>query len=255
MYLPIPTQTDCPNAWLEAVKQVNQQPGHAAYNAIIDIANPVINTTRSNRIVAAVDEFLRVQEKSVLCVANTIFPEALYRQHGAEKLFTIFENNILPKVRRNDRWSGYYFERMISHPTESGETINPLWNIIERIRNDKVRALNKFELTIFDPERDVDDSPYGGQCLSFLSFKLIPGEQRTLTLTALYRNHYYIDKLLGNLIGLGRLMGFVAKESGVNVGSLTVISTHAVIDTPKGATRSNITDLINRCNQTQAETA
>ena len=96
-----------------------------------------------------------------------------------------------------------------------------------------MRALNKFELSLFDPVRDVDNSPYGGQCLSFMSFKVIPSREKTLTLTAMYRNHFYIEKLLGNLIGLGRLMDFVAHEAGLEVGALTVISTHAEIDQPR----------------------
>jgi hypothetical protein len=63
----------------------------------------------------------------------------------------------------------------------------------------------------------------------------MPGSPKTLLLTAQYRNHYYIEKLLGNLIGLGRLMAFVAHETGSKVGSLTVLSTHAQIDAPKAS--------------------
>ena len=55
-----------------------------------------------------------------------------------------------------------------------------------------------------------------------------------LLLTAVYRNHYYMTKLLGNLIGLGWLQSFVAREAGLAVGSLTVLSTHAVLDTDGG---------------------
>ena len=117
------------------------------------------------------------------------------------------------------------------------------------MRNDKVRALNKFELSLFDPVRDVDNSPYGGQCLSFLSFKVVPGAQRTLTLTAMYRNHFYIEKLLGNLIGLGRLMAFVGRETGLHVGPLTVISTHAEIDQPNRAPRSEIAGMLAQFDQ------
>jgi hypothetical protein len=47
----------------------------------------------------------------------------------------------------------------------------------------------------------------------------------------MYRNHYYITRLLGNLIGLGRLQKFVADQVGLKLGSLTVISTHAELDT------------------------
>jgi hypothetical protein len=82
--------------------------------------------------------------------------------------------------------------------------------------------------------------------LEFPQLKLFRGEERRLALTALYRNHFYIEKLLGNLIGLGRLMAFVAKESGVAAGPLTVISTHAQIDTVNSS-RADVRGLIDRC--------
>jgi len=67
-------------------------------------------------------------------------------------------------------------------------------------------------------------------------------------LTAQYRNHYYVEKLLGNLIGLGRLMAFVAAETGTSVGALTVLSTHATIDQPN-ASRQEIVNLLEQCAQ------
>ncbi len=72
------------------------------------------------------------------------------------------------------------------------------------------------------------------------------GVTRTLTLTAMYRNHFYIEKLLGNLIGLGRLMAFVAREANLNVGALTVVSTHAQIDQPGHVRRADIEAMIGR---------
>jgi len=141
---------------------------------------------------------------------------------------------------------------MMHLPTRSGQPINQLWDIVGRIRDDHNRSRNKFELSLFDPERDVDGSPYGGQCLSFLSFKLLPGSEKRLALTALYRNHYYIEKLLGNLIGLGRLMAFVAVEGGVNLGPLTVVSTHAKIDLPGLTKRTDIEGLVSACVQASA---
>lgn len=250
MYLPIPTQPDCASAWREAVRAVDLQAGHAAYNVIIDVDNPIKNATLADSRIATLDEFLSDCDKSIETVANTIFPAGLYRRYGAPDFFDVFRNNVLKKVRRNDRWSGYYFERMIQYPAPTGVPPNQLWNIVERLRNEDVRALNKFELSLFDPIRDVDNSPYGGQCLSFLSFKIKPAQERTLILTAMYRNHFYVEKLLGNLIGLGRLMEFVAKEAGLKVGPLTVISTHAEIDQPnrngKKATRSDINTMISK---------
>lgn len=245
MYLAIPQQSNCASAWREAVRTVDARPGHSAHNVIIDIANPTAGATRTNPQIAVVDRFLEKHEKAVEAVANTIFPQSLYYSFGAPEFFKVFNERVLSKVRRNDRWSGYYFERMTSLQGGSDNLPNPLWDIVRRIRDPNVKALNKFELSIFDPLRDVDDSPYGGQCLSFLSFKLIPGaETRTLSLTVMYRNHYYIEKLLGNLIGLGRLMDFVAREGKVAMGNLTVISTHAEIDQPGGTKRPDVEKLL-----------
>lgn len=255
MYLPIPPQPDCATAWREAMRHVDARPGHEAYNVIIDIADPTANTTLAHPGVAAVNGFLSDRAKPVDTVANTIFPAALYLRYGAPAFFGVFSKRVLPKVRRGERWSGYYFERMIDYPVAAGHPPNQLSDIVERMKNEEVRALNKFELSLFDPVRDVDNSPYGGQCLSFLSFKIIPGTARTLTLTAQYRNHFYVEKLLGNLLGLGRLMSFVAREAELSVGPLTVLSTHAKIDQPAGAKRGEILALLAHFDQAVAPLA
>ena len=123
--------------------------------------------------------------------------------------------------------------------------------LIDEIGPVATRRLN----VLFDPVRDVDNSPYGGQCLSFLSFKIVPGTAKTLTLTAIYRNHFYVEKLLGNLIGLGRLMSFVARETDLKVGALTVVSTHAQIDQPDGRRRSDIRAMVAKFDQAAASLA
>jgi hypothetical protein len=64
--------------------------------------------------------------------------------------------------------------------------------------------------------------------LSHLTFKLV--DRKELELTAIYRSHYYIQRALGNLIGLAQLMRFVALEAGLKVGRLTCISTDAHLD-------------------------
>ena len=194
MYLPVPPQPDCASAWREAVRVVDARPDHEAYNVMIDVADPTADATRQDPRMAVVDGFLSQCDKSIETVANTIFPAGLYYRYGAPAFFDVFRDRVLAKVRRSSRWSGYYFERMIQYPVPAGEPPNQLWNIVERIRDERVRALNKFELSLFDPVRDVDNSPYGGQCLSFLSFKVVPGTPRTLILTAVYRNHFYIEK-------------------------------------------------------------
>jgi hypothetical protein len=247
LYLPIPTQPDCISAWHEAVRLVEARRGHSAYNVIIDIANPTANTTRQHPGVAFVDDFLRSRgQQAVETVANTIFPASLYHLHRAPAFFDVFQKRVLGRVRRNELWSGYYFERMIDSPVPEGKNPNQLWDIVGRINDKKVKALNKFELPLFDAARDVNNSPYGGQCLSFLSFKVVPGprRKRTLGLTAMYRNHFYVEKLLGNVVGLGRLMDFVCRETGLGLGELTIVSTRAEVDLPGRARRGDIRALL-----------
>ena len=203
-------------------------------------------------MIKLVDAFLRQHGRQpVQTVANTIFPAALYQMYGAPMFIKKFHEDVLPRVRKSDRWSGYYFERMTSYPGQDGKPLDQLWGIVERIREKGNKSLNKFELSLFDPGRDIDNSPYGGQCLSFLSFKLTPGAKKKLMLTAVYRNHYYIEKLLGNLIGLARLMSFVAAEGRVGIGSLTILSTHAVVDAPKGSHRGDVSKLLSDCQAVQ----
>jgi thymidylate synthase len=73
------------------------------------------------------------------------------------------------------------------------------------------------------------------QCLSHLSFKMV-GPNR-LDLTAMYRSHYYGERALGNLVGLSQLLNFVARESGTEPGTLSCLSTHALIDNALGTIR------------------
>jgi hypothetical protein len=250
--LPVPPQPDCASGWLAAIQRLNAQPGHQAHNVLIDIADPTARAELTDPVVAAVDRFLGARDKAVETIANTIFPEALYLRYGMPDFIKVFHERVLPKVRTNSRWSGYYFERMTNLPTSDGKPLDQLSRMIERMKNGV--SLNKHEISLFDPERDVTGSVYGGQCLSFLSFHLEAGKPKTLLLTAQYRNHYYVEKLLGNLIGLGRLMKFVANETGTNVGALTVLSTHAEIDHPS-ATQTEIAALIEECDRASARLA
>ena len=253
MYLPVPSQPDCATAWLEAVKLVDMQHGHQAITVVIDVADPLAGSSLAHPVVRLVNDFLVAREKSVETIANTIFPLGLYQLYGSGKFIEVFHKRVLPKVGRSGRWSGYYFERMTNMPEVGGGSLDQLTRMVARINDKGNKSLHKHEISLFDPERDVTGSVYGGQCLSYLSFHLVPGTPRTLVLTAQYRNHYYVEKLLGNLIGLGRLMNYVASETGIKVGSLTVLSTHAEIDLPK-ATREDFDELMKQCGQPAAIT-
>jgi hypothetical protein len=255
VYLPVPSQPDCATAWLEAVKLVDKQqgrhgqPGHQGMNAIVGVADPTAAATLDHPVVSQVNDFLMARDKSVEAIANTIFPSTLYARHGNPGFIGVFNERVLPKVRKNKNWSGYYFERVTTRAKADGSNLDQLSDLVARIREKSTKSLHNHQIVVFDPERDATDSVYGGPCLSFLNFHLLPTKPKTLVLTAQFRNHYYIEKLLGNLIGLGRLMAFIAKETDTRVGGLTIISTYATIDLPDGASRQDVLDLIARCEQ------
>jgi hypothetical protein len=59
MYLPIPTQQTCVQAWLATVTAVHHMNGYEAYNVVIDIENPLERTDGDEQVIELVDSFLR----------------------------------------------------------------------------------------------------------------------------------------------------------------------------------------------------
>jgi thymidylate synthase len=224
------------------------------YNVVIDVANPIKHSAKDNEIISLVDKFLKLHKKTypIVTVANTIFPQSLLQAHGPTDFYEVYHRDFA-SFSDTKLW-GRYFERMTRHVDREGNRINPLQDLIDKMKRNEgkgTRMKAVYELaidpadgqnhvaewdtgaksqaiTIYQPSRDRNRR-LGGPCLSFLSFKRHP--KHGLLLTAIYRNHYYITRLLGNLIGLGRLQAFVASQTGVPLGSLTVISTHAELDT------------------------
>ena len=257
MYLPIPPQKTCAAAWLRAVEALDATQGHEAQNVVLDVAEPLRQTPADENVVQILDAFLTKHEALPLqSVANTIFPESLCRRHSGQNLYDAYFK-VYEHIHKGSSEWGRYFERMIRRPCADGQIINPLARIIAKMRHhvhgDGRTFRNVYELVISDPALDLpiyDPCRDAGrvmnrQCLSFMSFKL--DNQNRLLLTALYRNHYYMQRLLGNLIGLARLMAFVGREVKVEVGGLTVISTHALIDVPNPTRRADIEKVIEEC--------
>ena len=113
MSLVVPQQPDCFGTWREAVRLVDAEPGDEAHNVLLTVADPSAGASLDDPRVAAVDAFLRRHDKSVRTISNTIFPISLYYRHGAPEFFERFHDRVLPTVRKGNRWSGYYFERIV----------------------------------------------------------------------------------------------------------------------------------------------
>jgi hypothetical protein len=52
----------------------------------------------------------------------------------------------------------------------------------------------------------------------------------TVTFTAMYPYHNYVQQALGNLFGLAQLLAFMSQEVGVQPSPLICHSTYAVLD-------------------------
>jgi thymidylate synthase len=249
MFPPRISQPDCASAWLEASRIVHALPRHEAHHVVIDVADPMTITAAATTVVDELDSYLAQHSATgflVRTVANTIFPQATYDRYGAPEFYDAYMDRVFPRLKRSPKDWGRYFERMIAFPAEGGR-VNLLEDMVAKMKRNVSKDStyrNVYELPIYNPLKDAKSSPRGGQCLSFMSFKL--DKDHRLLLSAVYRNHYYTEKLLGNLIGLGRLMSFVAAEAGVLVGGLSILSTHAEVDTA-GASRPELKALHDRC--------
>ena len=244
MYRAIPTQRSCARAWVAAASAIIEMRDEG-YNVVIDVEDPCTHDERDNEAINLVDRFLKEHdEHPIVTVANTIFPQSLYGAYGSPVFYDEYLREF-DRLSATKRW-GRYFERMTRHEMADGVTYNPLSDLIEKMRHQEQRGViytSAYELAVYDPLRDGRVFR-GGQCLSFLSFKRHP--KHGLMLTVMYRNHTYITRCLGNLIGLGRLQAFVANEVGIKPGSLTVISTHAQLDTARGWGIRDARELVRR---------
>ena len=261
MIHPIEAKT-CVKAWLKAVNLLATMPDRCAYNVILDIENPVAMTDLDRRIVHAVDGFLTDHEADpIATVAATIFPASEYRRNGVKGVFEDFPERTYPKL--STRW-GTYAGRMLRHTGKNGKPFNPLEVTIEKLRaqskrKSPLRGIYEVGLTdmltdvpIFDPALDSKRT-MGQPCLAHMSFKL--REEKGVMLTALYRNHYYVQRALGNLIGLSQLLYFVSRESGLAARSLVCHSTFARLDTDKGWSLTVVRKLLSELNDLAGEQA
>lgn len=223
-------------AWIRAIDYLLKQGRHECYNLLVEITNPL---TESEEINNSLNRVLEARgNQCIETVANTIFPNELYlnsdnREVFYSKYFSIVKR--LRKIHSKNRY-GIYFERLVLWPVSKEKTINQIENIIKRLIQQKqighpLRVV--YEASIIHPILDAIvytpglDNKYGFPCLSFLSFKL---EENKLNLTAVYRNHYFVERAYGNYLGLARLLRFVSQETDCEVGNLCVLSTHGELD-------------------------
>jgi hypothetical protein len=231
-------------AWRAAVDHLVHRPRWEDYNLILEITEPMSESDEDLEITAHVDKFLKTRKSHpVHTVSETIFPAAEYVRHGTDGVYKTYPEEIYPSIKElpEVRW-GTYAYRLVRRPSSTSDSgyINPLEECVKKLARQVTGKSPKTacyemsvveldaDLALYDPTTDRNHH-IGGPCLSHVSFKLT--RDKRLVLTALYRSHYYIQKALGNLLGLARLQAFVCEQVKVEPGPLVCMSTYATVET------------------------
>jgi hypothetical protein len=156
-------------------------------------------------------------------VANTIFPRRMYER--AESRDALYTRYLAAREHAPRQGWGTYFERLVAFGPGGP---NQLERVVGALSSWKVTPRAALVLHLSGPALDKPRT-IGAPCLQYVQLNC-PSRTR-VDLLAVYRNHDYCNKVLGNLFGLARLLAFVAAETSRTMGSVTCLSSHAYFET------------------------
>ena len=233
------SDTNLSRAWAQILVHAVDHPGTEISPLIVSLSGfrgqdaiPEVPAVRD-----ALDTLLRSRNDfTVATVANTIFPQSVWRISGGDR-YAFYEEYIqaLPRYAALERLNrdGTYFSRLIAYdidartgrriPNLAGvpENGNQLDFVIKQLAQGKVRRDSAFQVSIFDPTRDHSTQPYKGfPCMQHLTF--IRTDSGGVGLNAFYATQQIVRKAYGNLLGLCRLGHFVAGQTGLALDHVTV---------------------------------
>ena len=235
-----PILIDRPNvslAWAEAFVAVRAASAHRIAPLAISFTGfENGNVTEDDTVRTALDAALSASEmRSVHTVANTIFPQSLWKRAKGDRaaLYAAYLENLPDYVAMDSaNRRGLYFGRLIGFDIDpkTGDKLpnsgpdaledgNQLEFIIQRCKKG-IRA-SALQAAVFDPDRDHLKGPYMGfPCLQHLTF--VPDfKNELLALNAFYATQQLFEKGYGNYLGLARLGLFVAQATGLNLERVT----------------------------------
>lgn len=229
------TQPNVSLAWANAFLAVRKISGHKLSPLTLSFTGfEGGKITEDPEIRGALDAALVASDmQKIQTVANTIFPQSLWRcaKGKRETLYAEYKENLPEYVafepHKNRR--GLYFGRLIAFdvdPVTGGrlahipenalpESGNQLEFIIKHCKKGVRHSM--FQATTFDPTRDATPAAQlGFPCLQHVTF--VPNfTENTLSLNAFYATQQLFAKGYGNYIGLARLGLFMAHEIGLSL--------------------------------------
>lgn len=204
------------------------------FNLIAEIGNPLDFDLHALRSLDGERESHGAE--SVSNVINTIFPRKTWiNSDGDRTKFYDRYAHIFNVLRKRDPSSwGTYFARMTAFGKDRH---NQLEEIITKLNGWKNNPQAALYLHI--SSRDLDSPrPLRAPCLQYVEF-LCPTRD-SISLCAVYRNHDFFNKALGNYLGLALLLAYVGEATKRKVDTLTCHSAHAYFD----GTKENFDKLI-----------
>jgi hypothetical protein len=232
-----PVLIDRPNlslAWAAAFMSIRATSGRRLMPLTISFEGVSGDVIEEPSIRTALDAALAASDmQKVQTVANTIFPQALWRAAKGDRqaLYANYRENFPDYVAMepNKNRRGLYFGRLIAYDVDpkDGERLayvpegaipengNQLEFIIQRCK--KGVRVSAFQASVFDPARDhTSAAQLGFPCLQHVTF--VPDfHDGSLGLNAFYATQQLFEKGYGNYLGLARLGMFVAAETGLHL--------------------------------------
>ena len=239
MYKPL--LIDRPNlslAWAEAFLESRATSGHRLSPLTLSFTGFDVGLIAEEPLVrSALDAaLLEADMQKVQTVANTIFPQSLWRvaKGNRKELYKSYVENLPEYVAmessKNQR--GLYFGRLVAFdvdhktgerlayiPTGKVDNGNQLEFIIEHCKPGT--RISMFQASVYDPGRDqTPAAQLGFPCLQHVTF--VPNfHDKTLSLNAFYATQQLFVKGYGNYLGLARLGHFVASQTKLDLARVT----------------------------------
>ena len=211
----------CLTAWRDATNYILQN-GDGG-NLLVRVSNPLTFTEAELLSLYATGA---QNKQDVMDVTNTIFPYRLFKRSNGlsvqafyDKHLALYKRGKKLHTKNKSKW-GNYFLRFTSFGKDGK---NQLQNIIDRINERAKKYSACYMMHVSSPDLDNNTRNMANPCLQYVQFEQ---QGKTINMTAVYRNHDFNTKALGNYIGLSRLLEFVCDQTGCNVGSLTCHSIH-----------------------------
>jgi hypothetical protein len=211
--------------WAKAILHVLAHPGKTIAPLVVSIRGFGQNQIPEDATFrAAVDATLEAaSEQSPHTVANTIFPQSIWRlaRGNRQRLYELYIQSFprFQALAKRQNRRGLYFERLIRWRPGDG-SINQLEWIIAQYRGRPGVRRSALQACLFDPDRDhIPDAQLGFPCLQQISF--VP-EGDALVMNAFYAKQSLFQKAYGNYLGLCRLGVFMAGEMGLRLERVNV---------------------------------